>query len=132
MDFSIQMKNLKKSNISVYIDATYLFMTAPRWKPKSRPYNGDTIIAKSSGSNIKLACPAYGYPKPTTTWYKEDVLFDASQRPKVRLTIDYITFRKSPLDEEKEMTLFGGVSWSCSRRELRKALHLMKHLIKKL
>lgn len=65
-------------------------MTAPRWKPKSRPYNGDTIIAKSSGSNIKLACPAYGYPKPTTTWYKEDVLFDASQRPKVRLTIAYI------------------------------------------
>lgn len=59
-------------------------MTAPRWKPKSRPYNGDTIIAKSSGSNIKLACPAYGYPKPTTTWYKNDVLFDANQRPKVR------------------------------------------------
>lgn len=101
-------------------------MTAPRWKPKSRPYNGDTIIAKSSGSNIKLACPAYGYPKPTTTWYKEDVLFDASQRPKVRLTIAYITFRTSPLDEEKEMALFGGGgSWSCSRRELRKALFLI-------
>lgn len=57
---------------------------APRWKPKSRPYNGDTIIAKSSGSNIKLACPAYGYPKPTTTWYKNDVLFDANQRPKTK------------------------------------------------
>lgn len=57
---------------------------APRWKPKSRPYNGDTIIAKSSGSNIKLACPAYGYPKPSTTWYKNDELFDANQRPKTK------------------------------------------------
>ena len=61
----------------------FFFQIAPRWKPKSRPYNGDTIIAKSSGSNIKLSCPAYGSPKPTTQWFKDEAAFDASQRPKV-------------------------------------------------
>ncbi|XP_078321791.1 uncharacterized protein LOC111111107 isoform X2 [Crassostrea virginica] len=57
----------------------------PRWKPKSRPYNGDTIIAKSSGSNIKLSCPAYGSPKPSTQWFKDEAAFDASQRPKTKV-----------------------------------------------
>ncbi|XP_062606625.1 fibroblast growth factor receptor 4-like isoform X2 [Saccostrea cucullata] len=56
----------------------------PRWKPKSRPFNGDNIIAMSSGSDIKISCPAYGNPKPKITWYKEENLFDASQRPKTK------------------------------------------------
>lgn len=49
-----------------------------RWKLKFRSYNGDIIIVKFSGSNIKLVCFVYGYFKSIIIWYKEDVLFDVS------------------------------------------------------
>ncbi|XP_061185574.1 fibroblast growth factor receptor 4-like [Saccostrea echinata] len=58
---------------------------APKWKPNSRPYNGDKKIATTSGSDIRMSCPAYGYPKPIVIWYKEDSLFGASQRPKTKI-----------------------------------------------
>ena len=57
---------------------------APKWKPKSRPANGDSIIAKTDGSSVKLNCAAKGRPKPSISWYKNGQLFDHKLRPKVR------------------------------------------------
>ncbi|KAL5007267.1 hypothetical protein ScPMuIL_016073 [Solemya velum] len=70
----------------------------PRWKPGSRPSNGNNIVSISTEDDLSLSCPAIGKPKPDITWYKNAQAIDISldERMKIKkYTFEIMDARKS-------------------------------------